>query len=83
MKIIPKVERHFKLRSDGFYQEVWYHLVQFINEETGIIDTKTDRVSYGGIYKEAKSDLEHSRIGEATYQFVSGEKKRLLAIETI
>lgn len=81
MKIIPKIERHFRPKTDGFYQEVYYHLIQFI-DDNGNINTRQDKVTVGGVYRAARAG-EHSTEGEAIYQSVDHvEPLRLVAIRT-
>ena len=82
MQYTTKIERQFKKRKDGFYQEMYYHLVQFTKEKGDIV-TKLDKVIPGGVYRRA-ANSEGSIEGEAMwFDPESGAEIKLIAMRTI
>lgn len=78
MRIYPSIERTFKLRPDGLYQEYYNHWVHFVDDNGNKTD-KLDRTVLGKVFKE---DTIHSSVnGEAVYTFESdGVTRRLIAL---
>ena len=78
MRVYTSVERTFKKRKDGFYQEIFNHFIHMTNH-LGVETTKLDRQVIGKVYKE---ETEHRSVsGEATYTFEDdGLTRRLIAI---
>jgi len=78
--ITTKVERHFKFREDGLFQEVFYHLIVF-KDPANPSNTKQrlDHIITGKIYREGTIN-EHSRDGEAEFVDQNGIKHTLVAI---
>ena len=79
MRIVPRTERHFKIRADGLYQELHYQIVEF-DYGNNNIKRKVDKIIVGGIYREGTIN-EHSMHGEAEWTDPdSGIVKRLIAL---
>lgn len=74
-----KIERHFKIRHDGLYQEVLYHLIVYKNPNNTERQTVTDKVIVGNIYREAAIH-EHSFLGEAEFTDSQGIVHRLVGL---
>lgn len=51
MKVQPVVQRKFKKRRDGFYQELWIHSLK-ITKADGNIEFKQDHEELGAVYRE-------------------------------
>lgn len=51
MKVQPVVQRKFKKRRDGFYQELWIHSLK-ITKSDGNIEYKQDHEELGAVYRE-------------------------------
>lgn len=82
MNITTKIEKHFKKRPDGLFQEVFYHLVVYRNPDgLGEGKTVTDKIIMGKIFREA-TIYEHSLNGEAEFVDQNGIKHRLVALLT-
>ena len=80
MNITTKIEKHFKRRQDGNFQEVFYHLIVY-RQPNGLGEGKTvtDKIIPGNVYREA-TIYEHSFKGEAEFVDEAGIKHRLVAI---
>lgn len=65
MRVSAKVDRQFKKRLDGLYQELLYHLVCF-EHDNGTVETKIDKIVPCGIYREGTVN-DHSVHGIADW----------------
>lgn len=78
MRIYSTVERTFKKRLDGLYQEYLDHFVVF-EDPRGNKTTKLDKREIGRVYKEDTTN--RSFHGEASYTFADdGVTRRLIAL---
>lgn len=79
MDVTTRVEKTYKRRQDGLYQQVLLYFIQF-TDPSGRTVSHLDKTELGGIFKEAGNE-EHSRMGvEEELVDEKGQKKRLIAI---
>lgn len=78
MRIYPSIERTFKKRPDGLYQEYYHHWVHFVDDQGNKTD-KLDKTVVGKVFRE---DNHHNSMnGMAVYTFEDdGVTRRLVAL---
>lgn len=79
MRYSTSIERVFRKRPDGLWQEYLNHFVH-MTDVSGNKASKLDKTMMGRVYKEANAN-EHSMHGEAEHIDVNtGAKLRLVAL---
>ena len=80
--LIPttRIERQFKRRRDGLWQEVLVHCLVYRDPDAVGVKVVQERLEFGGVYREA-TIYEHSFNGEAEWTDPNDKiKRRLLAL---
>jgi len=78
MRVYTSMERTFKKRPDGLYQEYINHFIHFVDAQGNKTD-KLDKTMVGRVFKE--DNVHHSVHGEAVYTFADdGQTRRLIAL---
>lgn len=78
------IERVFKPTNHaGVYQEVYLHFIHFFDEGGQKVASKLDKQIPGQLYRLVnEGENLHSTYGEVEYTFPTGERRRLVALNT-
>lgn len=80
-KMNTTVERVFRRTPDGFFEEIYLHFLNFINDDGSLRSSKLDKeIRTGKLWRVAR-DGERSSYGEVDYLFPGMAKPtRLLSV---